>query len=144
MKYEILSIITSKSSLISLHIFDDQRPTARLPATLTSPFSKGLVDSLTTCPGWNLAHSLKLDLTCLVLSSDWEATNEAIEEQVARESYLQWLRDNERRNKSQLERSSTVTSGISTLHLAGAEWGSELRHSNKNHLVIGLEYQTSS
>ena len=29
---------------------------------------------------------------------DWEATNEAIEEQVARESYLQWLRDNERRN----------------------------------------------
>ena len=30
--------------------------------------------------------------------SDWEATNEAIEEQVARESYLQWLRDNERRH----------------------------------------------
>ena len=29
---------------------------------------------------------------------DWEATNEAIEEQVARESYLAWLRDNERRN----------------------------------------------
>ena len=44
--------------------------------------------------------------------TDWEATNEAIEEQVARESYLQWLRDNERRNKnSQMERSSTVTSG---------------------------------
>ena len=33
-----------------------------------------------------------------VISLDWEATNEAIEEQVARESYLQWLRDNERRN----------------------------------------------
>ena len=32
------------------------------------------------------------------LISDWEATNEAIEEQVARESYLQWLRDNERRH----------------------------------------------
>jgi len=31
-------------------------------------------------------------------ATDWEATNEAIEEQVARESYLQWLRDNERRN----------------------------------------------
>lgn len=29
--------------------------------------------------------------------TDWEATNEAIEEQVARESYLQWLKDNERR-----------------------------------------------
>ena len=32
------------------------------------------------------------------LFPDWEATNEAIEEQVARESYLAWLRDNERRN----------------------------------------------
>lgn len=31
-------------------------------------------------------------------ATDWEATNEAIEEQVARESYLQWLKDNERRN----------------------------------------------
>lgn len=31
-------------------------------------------------------------------ATDWEATNEAIEEQVARESYLQWLRDNDRRN----------------------------------------------
>jgi OTU domain-containing protein 5 len=33
-------------------------------------------------------------------ATDWEATNEAIEEQVARESYLQWLRDNEERNKN--------------------------------------------
>lgn len=29
-------------------------------------------------------------------ATDWEATNEAIEEQVARESYLQWLRDRSR------------------------------------------------
>ncbi|KAJ6655299.1 hypothetical protein lerEdw1_005491 [Lerista edwardsae] len=29
-------------------------------------------------------------------ATDWEATNEAIEEQVARESYLQWLRDQEK------------------------------------------------
>jgi len=33
-----------------------------------------------------------------IKATDWEATNEAIEEQVARESYLQWLRDNEKRN----------------------------------------------
>ena len=38
-----------------------------------------------------------LDYNFLILFSDWEATNEAIEEQVARESYFQWLRDNERR-----------------------------------------------
>jgi OTU domain-containing protein 5 len=33
-------------------------------------------------------------------ATDWEATNEALEEQVARESYLQWLKDNERRNRA--------------------------------------------
>lgn len=33
-------------------------------------------------------------------ATDWEATNELIEEQVARESYLQWFKDNERRKKS--------------------------------------------
>lgn len=46
-------------------------------------------------------------------ATDWEATNEAIEEQVARESYLQWCKDNERRKKqstSPSESSSTVTS----------------------------------
>ncbi|KAL1129622.1 hypothetical protein AAG570_012567 [Ranatra chinensis] len=33
-------------------------------------------------------------------ATDWEATNEAIEEHVARDSYLQWLRDNEKRGKN--------------------------------------------
>lgn len=33
-------------------------------------------------------------------ATDWEATNEAIEEQVARDSYLQWLRDTEKREKT--------------------------------------------
>ena len=33
--------------------------------------------------------------------TDWEVTQETIEEQVARESYLQWLRDNEKRAKRQ-------------------------------------------
>jgi OTU domain-containing protein 5 len=33
-------------------------------------------------------------------ATDWEATDEAIEAQVARESYLQWLRDNEKRRES--------------------------------------------
>lgn len=36
-------------------------------------------------------------------ATDWEATNEAIEEQVARDSYLQWLRDTEKRDNA-LER----------------------------------------
>lgn len=33
--------------------------------------------------------------------TDWELTQENIEEQVARESYLQWLRDQEAASKQQ-------------------------------------------
>lgn len=44
-------------------------------------------------------------------TTDWEATNEAIEEQIARESYLQWCRDNMRNNTSKNSKStSTITS----------------------------------
>ena len=32
--------------------------------------------------------------------TDWEVTQETIEEQVARESYLQWLMDNQNRAKT--------------------------------------------
>lgn len=32
-------------------------------------------------------------------ATDWEATNDTIDEQIARESYLQFLKDNEKRNK---------------------------------------------
>lgn len=35
-------------------------------------------------------------------ATDWEATNEAIEEQVARESYLQWLQDQEKQARQVL------------------------------------------
>ncbi len=46
-----------------------------------------------------------------IRATDWEATNEAIEEQVARESYLQWLRDNEKRHAGRSKsKSATVTS----------------------------------
>lgn len=45
-----------------------------------------------------------------IRATDWEATNEAIEEQVARESYFQWLRDNERRQAAGNSKSATVTS----------------------------------
>ncbi|XP_033320508.1 deubiquitinating enzyme A isoform X3 [Bombus fervidus] len=60
-----------------------------------------------------------------IKATDWEATNEAIEEQVARESYLQWLRDNEMRkavndsvryNKRSPQHQSTQGSTMS--HLA--------------------------
>lgn len=44
-----------------------------------------------------------------IRATDYEATSEAIEEQVAHESYLQWLRENENRTKGQ--RSPTSPSG---------------------------------
>lgn len=46
-------------------------------------------------------------------ATDWEATNEAIEEQVARESYLEWLRDNELKSRTKVGRSATATSSSS-------------------------------
>lgn len=44
-------------------------------------------------------------------ATDWEATNEAIEEQVARESYLQWLRDQEKQAR-QVRGPSQVRPGL--------------------------------
>lgn len=44
-------------------------------------------------------------------ATDWEATNEAIEEQVARESYLQWLRDQEKQAR-QVRGPSQVGPGL--------------------------------
>lgn len=58
------------------------------------------------------SEELHIEQTMLedkIKATDWEATNEAIEEQVARESYLQWLRDNEMRKARSASSSSTST-----------------------------------
>lgn len=51
-----------------------------------------------------------------LLATDWEATNEAIEQQVARESYLEWLRESENRLHKKFKKSSspqpTTTSAL--------------------------------
>ncbi|KAG5884936.1 hypothetical protein JTB14_032809 [Gonioctena quinquepunctata] len=52
-----------------------------------------------------------------IKATDWEATNEAIEEQVARESYIQYFRDTEKRLKAEGHplasgSSSTITSAM--------------------------------
>nr|XP_023023891.1 OTU domain-containing protein 5-B [Leptinotarsa decemlineata] len=52
-----------------------------------------------------------------IKATDWEATNEAIEEQVARESYIQYFRDTEKRLKAEGHplasgSSSTITSSM--------------------------------
>ncbi len=68
-------------------------------------------------------------------ATDWEATNEAIEEQVARESYLQWLKDNEKRSAAEQRKAaapaaSTVTSGELRSAVANAQ--SQLQQYNSS------------
>lgn len=46
--------------------------------------------------------------------TDWEVTQETIQEQVARESYLQWLRDNEKRVRTSDSRTASATCSSSS------------------------------
>lgn len=62
-----------------------------------------------------LSEQLEIEKTMFedkLKTTDWEATNEAIEEQIARESYLQWCRENMQnvQKSSPNSTSSTVTS----------------------------------
>lgn len=50
-------------------------------------------------------------------ATDWEATNEAIEEQVARDSYLQWIKDNEKRNKALCSATATSSATVTSVEL---------------------------
>uniref|UniRef100_A0A1B6KUD6 ubiquitinyl hydrolase 1 n=1 Tax=Graphocephala atropunctata TaxID=36148 RepID=A0A1B6KUD6_9HEMI len=65
-------------------------------------------------------------------ATDWEATNEAIEEQVARDSYLQWLRDTEKRDKA-LARSATATSTSATVTSPEVRSSPRSRHPSPKH-----------
>ncbi|XP_014675094.1 PREDICTED: LOW QUALITY PROTEIN: OTU domain-containing protein 5-like [Priapulus caudatus] len=63
-------------------------------------YKPGLADRNLMTEAMKKSEELAIEQAMLedkVRATDWEATNEAIEEQVARESYLQWLRDNEKR-----------------------------------------------
>nr|XP_020653316.1 OTU domain-containing protein 5 isoform X4 [Pogona vitticeps] len=55
-------------------------------------------------------------------ATDWEATNEAIEEQVARESYLQWLRDQEKQARQPRKASATCSSATAAAASGLEEW----------------------
>lgn len=68
-------------------------------------------------------HIEKAMLEDKLRETDWELTQETIEEQVARESYLQWLRDNEKRAKIQgpARSASATCSSSSEYALLGPE-----------------------
>lgn len=72
-----------------------------------------------------------------VRATDWEATNEAIEEQVARESYLQWLRENEKRGScdssvSTQTASATCSSATAAESTGDVWWEAECRPSRSS------------
>ena len=52
-----------------------------------------------------------------IRATDWEATNEALEEQVARESYLEWVRETENRKRRR----------------SGSNEGLNMKHKNHHH-----------
>ncbi|XP_026858815.2 OTU domain-containing protein 5b [Electrophorus electricus] len=55
-------------------------------------------------------------------ATDWEATNEAIEEQVARESYLQWLQDQEKQGRQPRKASATCSSATAATSSGLEDW----------------------
>lgn len=78
------------------------------------PWGTLVSDAFKQSEEWHIEQQMLADkLRC----TDWEATNEAMEEAVARESYLEWLREHEKRARGAraLPRSSpTATSSTST------------------------------
>nr|XP_006822205.1 PREDICTED: OTU domain-containing protein 5-like [Saccoglossus kowalevskii] len=73
-----------------------------------------LHDAVKVSEDWHIEHAMLEDK---LKATDWEATNEAIEEQIARESYLQWLQDNEKRarkDETSCSASATSVSGTSS------------------------------
>uniref|UniRef100_A0A672T080 ubiquitinyl hydrolase 1 n=1 Tax=Sinocyclocheilus grahami TaxID=75366 RepID=A0A672T080_SINGR len=61
-------------------------------------------------------------------ATDWEATNEAIEEQVARESYLQWLQDQEKQARQPRKASATCSSATAATSSGFEDWGCRSPH----------------
>uniref|UniRef100_A0A1A9WRI7 ubiquitinyl hydrolase 1 n=1 Tax=Glossina brevipalpis TaxID=37001 RepID=A0A1A9WRI7_9MUSC len=78
----------------------------------------GYKPELQTKEAVRLSEQLEIEQTMFedkLKTTDWEATNEAIEEQIARESYLQWCRENLQKSRNATattpSTSATVTSG---------------------------------
>ncbi|XP_043470726.1 OTU domain-containing protein 5-B isoform X2 [Leptopilina heterotoma] len=106
-------------------IVDPYKATVGVGLGLPS-FNPGSADRALVSDAVRQSEDLHIEQTMLedkIKATDWEATNEAIEEQVARESYLQWLRDNEMRKARSASSSSSST-------LTGTQHSHALFHSH--------------
>lgn len=95
-------------------IVDPYKATVGVGLGLPS-FKPGLADKSLVKEALRASEELQLEQAMLedkLRATDWEATSEALEEQVARESYLHWLRENEMRTRKKT-RSATATSSSS-------------------------------
>ncbi|XP_065305678.1 OTU domain-containing protein 5-B-like isoform X1 [Dermacentor albipictus] len=95
-------------------IVDPYKATVGVGLGLPS-FKPGLADKTLVKEALRASEELQLEQAMLedkLRATDWEATSEALEEQVARESYLHWLRENEMRARKKT-RSATATSSSS-------------------------------
>lgn len=78
----------------------------------------GEIDKRQISDAMRLSEELEIEQTMLqdkLKTTDWEATNEAIEEQIARESYLQWRRDTMNSYQKTMTSSSATVTSSSTL-----------------------------
>ncbi|XP_065359232.1 uncharacterized protein DDB_G0289357 isoform X2 [Calliphora vicina] len=74
-------------------------------------------------------------------TTDWEATNEAIEEQIARESYLQWCRDNLHKNRNA---TSTSAAASTSATVTSGEAASDAEASPSKYAIQRLNSNSSS
>lgn len=80
-------------------------------------FSPGSADRSLMHDAIRQSEDFQIEQTMLedkLRATDWEATNEMIEEQVARESYLQWFQDNERHKRSMTSATSPMPASSSS------------------------------
>ncbi|CAH0382719.1 unnamed protein product [Bemisia tabaci] len=90
-------------------LMDPRKPPISALPTFTPPIisNRNLVSVENQTTDSQLEQAMLEDK---ILATDWEATNEAIEEQVAKDSYLQWVQDNEKRRSAMLAASSIGSS----------------------------------
>jgi len=80
-------------------------------------FKPGLADKTLLEKAMRISEEQELEQVMLqdkMKMSEWEATNEAIEEQIARESYVEWLKENEHKLSKNKKVKSTATATTTT------------------------------
>ncbi|XP_070559838.1 OTU domain-containing protein 5-like [Ptychodera flava] len=86
-------------------------------------------DAAKMSEAWHLEEAMLEDK---LKATDWEATNEAIEEQIARESYLQWLRDNEKRARKEETSSCSASATCVSDGATSSNWWDSVSTSEEN------------